>query len=542
MKKRTWLHTHPEDVALARYAIIAPLVCREMEREELWQEIKRVASVVHHFPDGKRRVSRRSVRRWRQYYLEGRQHCPPGLEALYPKSRADLGEPRVLPPEIIERAVALREEMPSRKTGRLIELLKLEAKANGQAIPELKESTLNYHLRQKKATRKVLRTKDRAFRRFQHPHRNSCWQGDWADGIWLPHPITGKDRKCYLHAFIDDRTRYIPHAEFYFRQNLPCLEDCFRKAILNGGIPEMVYVDNGSSYQAKQFKKISARLGTNLVFATEFCPEGKGKVERWIRTVKDDFFAEAQLSDVKNLEELNTFLWSWLEEVYHPRVHSSTKASPKQLWMAEHERARVIEPEKLVDIFLWEETRKVDKSGTLQLDGNRYPVSEHLVGEVVEVRFNPFDLEKVRVYHQGRFVEATSPEKLVTRTSAKAMPRRHNKKAPLESSKAFRRQVTEGYQAGLRQMLSALPAQIENGAYLTEKQFNKQLAEALGRVALRTGEKNLVFEFFQSYAPLPKDAVAGALAEAVSENGKDLHLRVYLRKLREALASLKGDL
>ena len=245
---------------------------------------------------------------------------------------------------------------------------------------------------------------------------------------------------------------------------------------------------------------------------------------------------------MKNLEELNTFLWSWLEEVYHPRVHSSTKASPKQLWMAEHERARVIEPEKLVDIFLWEETRKVDKSGTLQLDGNRYPVSEHLVGEVVEVRFNPFDLEKVRVYHQGRFVEATSPEKLVTRTSAKAMPRRHNKKAPLESSKAFRRQVTEGYQAGLRQMLSALPAQIENGAYLTEKQFNKQLAEALGRVALRTGEKNLVFEFFQSYAPLPKDAVAGALAEAVSENGKDLHLRVYLRKLREALASLKGDL
>ena len=542
MKKKRRIYARPEEVALARYAVIAPLVCREMGKEELWEEIKRVANVVHRFPDGNRRFSRRSIRRWRQYYLEGRQHCPPGLESLYPKSRTDQGEPRVLPPEIIDRAVVLREEMPSRKTGRLIELLKLEAKAAGQAIPELSESTLNYHLRRKNATRKKLRSKDRVFRRFQHPHRNSCWQGDWAEGIWLAHPITGKDRKCYLHAFIDDRTRYIPHAEFYFRQNLPCLEDCLRKAILKGGIPEMTYVDNGSSYQAGQFKKIAARLGTNLVFATEFCPEGKGKVERWIRTIKDDFFAEAQLSGVKSLDELNTFLWSWLEEVYHPRIHSSTKASPRQLWLADSDRARVIEPEKLVDVFLWEENRKVDKSGTFQLDGNRYPVSEHLVREVVEVRFNPFDLESVRVYHQGRFVETTSPEKLVTRTSAKAMPRRHNKKAPLESSKAFRRQVTEGYQAGLRQVLSALPAQIENGAYLTEQQFHKQLAEALGRSSLRTAEKNLAFEFFQSYAPLPKDAVARALAEAVSENGNDLHLRVYLRKIREALASLKGAL
>ena len=120
MKKKRRIYARPEEVALARYAVIAPLVCREMGKEELWEEIKRVANVVHRFPDGNRRFSRRSIRRWRQYYLEGRQHCPPGLESLYPKSRTDQGEPRVLPPEIIDRAVVLREEMPSRKTGRLI--------------------------------------------------------------------------------------------------------------------------------------------------------------------------------------------------------------------------------------------------------------------------------------------------------------------------------------------------------------------------------------------------------------------------------------
>ena len=542
MKKKSADKSKPEEIALARYAVIAPLVCREMSREELWEEVKRVAKVVHRFCDGNRKVSPRTIRRWRQYYLEGRQHSEPGLQALYPKSRKDLGAPRILPPEIICRAVALREEMPNRKTKRIIEILDLEAEASGQPSPEVKESTLNFHLLKRGATRKVLRSKSRAFRRFQHPHRNSCWQGDWADGIWLEHPTQpGKNRKCYLHVFVDDRTRYIPHAEFYFRQNLPCLEDCLRKAVLKGGIPEMTYVDNGSSYQAAQFKKMAARLRTNLVFATEYCPEGKGKVERFIRTVKDDFFAEAQVSDIKTLGELNTFLWAWLE-VYHARVHASTKATPQQLWLTESNRARFIDPEKLVDIFLWEETRKVDKSGIFQLDGNRYPVSEHLVREKVEVRFNPFDLEKVRVYHQGLFVEATSPEKLVTRTSAKAMPRRHDKKAPLESSKAFRRQVVEGYQEQIRQTMSALPAAVENRAYLTESQFVRRLAESLGRNSLRTAEKNLAFEFFQSYAPLPNETVGKTLIEAVTEHGQDLHLRVYLRKIREALSNLKGAL
>ena len=59
MKKKRRIYARPEEVALARYAVIAPLVCREMGKEELWEEIKRVANVVHRFPDGKAILSRR---------------------------------------------------------------------------------------------------------------------------------------------------------------------------------------------------------------------------------------------------------------------------------------------------------------------------------------------------------------------------------------------------------------------------------------------------------------------------------------------------
>ena len=234
-----------EDVALARYAVIAPLICREMSPVEQAAEVRRLCAMLHRFPEGLRRVSRRNVRRWCAYYRQGRPpKMEPGLDALLPATRNDSGQARKLDPAIINRAITLREEAPSRKTSRLIEMIVSEARLRKEVPPRVSESTLNYHLRARGATRRRLRAKDRVFRRFQHPHRNSCWQGDWSNGIWLPHPTQPKKmRQCFLHGFIDDNTRYIPHAEFYFRQNLPCLEDCLRKAVLKSGVPEMTYVD-----------------------------------------------------------------------------------------------------------------------------------------------------------------------------------------------------------------------------------------------------------------------------------------------------------
>lgn len=303
----------------------------------------------------------------------------------------------------------------------------------------------------------------------------------------------------------------------------------------------MVYTDNGSSYQARQFKLMAARLETHHVFATEFCPEGKGKIERWIQTVQNDFFEEAQLSDIQTLAELNTFLWGWLDQVYHPRKHSTTGRTPQDMWLDEAKRVRVLEPEKLVDIFLWEEERKVDKAGVFRLDGNSYPVSEHLVREKVQIRFNPFDLEKIRVYHNGIFVEVVSPEKLESRTYSKAMPRRHDKKAPLESSTAFRKQVSGDYQKQVSQVLSGLPGESRLQGILSEQGFYELLKSVLSRQELRIHEQNRAFSFFQQNSPIPKKVAERALMAIVSEKGNRLHLRSYLRKIQEGIASQKGD-
>lgn len=530
-----------QDVALARFSVISPLLCRKMTAEEYSDEIARVSAAVHRFPEGFKQVSKRNVRRWCAYYKNGR---PPtgeaGFEALLPATRSDLGQTRTLAPELIDCAVALREEAPNRKTSRIITLLESLARDRGEPLPQISESTLNYHLRARGATRHKLRSKSRAFRRYEHSHRNSCWQGDWSNGIWLPHPTQpGKMRQCFLHGFIDDRTRYIPHAEFYFRQNLPCLEDCLRKAVLKGGVPEMTYVDNGPCYQARQFKLLTGRLGIHLVHATEFCPEGKGKIERWIQTVQEDFFQEAERSEATTLAALNVFFWSWLDKVYHSRTHSTTGQSPRERWESEKSDIRYVPPEKLIDIFLWEEERTVDKSGTFGLDGNRYPVPEQLVREKIQVRFDPFDLEKVRVYHNGVFVEVVSPEKLNSHTYCKAMPRRHDKAAPLESSKAFRRQLSSDYKERVEETMAGLPRNSGDGN-LTESSFYELLKSALSRRELGTHEKNIAFDFFQKHCPISKELADSTLLAMVAEKGNRLHLRHYLRRLQEAKAGAKG--
>ena len=80
------------------------------------------------------------------------------------------------------------------------------------------------------------------FRRFEHAHRNDCWQGDMTGGFWLPNPVNPKQvRQCWLHAAIDDHTRYVPTARFYFRANLVCHCDCFRHGVMAGGKPSIFY-------------------------------------------------------------------------------------------------------------------------------------------------------------------------------------------------------------------------------------------------------------------------------------------------------------
>ena len=315
-------------------------------------------------------------------------------------TRGDAGVPRALPPEVLARAIALREEQPARTTQTLVDILQRDA-----SLPlahPINVHTLTTHLRRAGKTRRLLAQRPTAYRRFERDQVNALWQGDALVGPWLPDPgQPGKKRRAHLFCFIDDHSRLVPYAEFFHDEALPRLERVLKIAILRRGLPQALYVDNGQVYAATQFGAACATLGIRRIHTAPYSPESKGKQERFFETLRAQFLPEVEASNLTTLGELNESLWAWLERIYHQHAHSETGQTPLARYTAGLDQVKTADPEVLRRAFLWREQRKVRRDATLALQGNLYQVDRHLAGRKVELRFDPFDLSRMELYLDG---------------------------------------------------------------------------------------------------------------------------------------------
>ena len=376
----------PRETALKRYAMIAPLLEPGLEEAGARQRRKEILE--------NRPVSARTLRRYAARYREQ------GFDGLCPKRRTDAGKPRAVPPEAMKEAAALKRELPQRSVERIIKILEGEGRVKQGA---LRPSTLARHF-MKLGLMEMPKTPKGGFRRFQKERRNCLWQADLKYGPYLPNPKDPKrNKRTYLLAFIDDFSRLVPHAEFYLEQRLPVLEDCFRKAILKRGIPDSIYVDQGKIFVSRWFRIACARLNVRHLAAKPYSPEAKGKIEKFMHFV-DGFIAEVNLRPLETLKELNEAFHGWLEEGYNHRPHSALdpNETPASTFASDAGRIRFASIGELRAVFLWEEDRKVDKTGCFKLEGKVYDAGPELAGKTVEVRYDPFALDEVEIWMNGK--------------------------------------------------------------------------------------------------------------------------------------------
>ena len=85
-------------------------------------------------------------------------------------------------------------------------------------------------------------------RRFQMTHANECWQADALSGPCIP--VKGRMRRTYLIAVIDDASRLIPHAEFFFEANTQAFESVLKTAFARRGLPAKIFSDNGKIFRS----------------------------------------------------------------------------------------------------------------------------------------------------------------------------------------------------------------------------------------------------------------------------------------------------
>jgi len=135
------------------------------------------------------------------------------------------------------------------------------------------------------------------------------------------------------------------------------------------------------------------------LFAKPYSPESTGKCERWNRTV-DSFLQEAKAKKLSTLDGYNHFLKVWIQEVYHARCHASLMDTPENVYKTSKIPLRFTSPEQIADAFLHCEERKVDKSGCIRFDNKLYDVGIPLIGQKVDIVFDPTDKSTLTVEHK----------------------------------------------------------------------------------------------------------------------------------------------
>ncbi|MGH3816054.1 MAG: DDE-type integrase/transposase/recombinase [Pseudonocardiaceae bacterium] len=405
-----------QQVALFRYQLICPALDPNLSTKARGRVVRAIAAQAHAGPfGGAHRYSRDSLDRWIRRYRAG------GFDALTPSIR----QPGTrIDTEVLELAVALKRENPARTAAQVARILRT---STGHSPSE--STLLRLFHRRELMTPAVAGVV--VFGRFEAEAPNERWVGDALHG-----PRVG-GRKTYLFAFLDDHSRLVVGYRFGFAEDTVRLAAALEPALACRGVPATTYVDNGSAFIDAWLLRACAKLGIRLVHSTPHRPEGRGKIERFFRTVRDQFLVEVadttaadldlrQLTHAAALLELNTVFTAWVESVYHHQVHSETGHTPLARWNDGWQKAGhppiMASAESLTEAFLWSLQRTVTKTATVSLHGNTYQVEAALVGRKVELVFSPFNLEIIEVRHHGRGYGRAVPHVITRHAHPKARP------------------------------------------------------------------------------------------------------------------------
>lgn len=399
------------DVALFRYAVISEVLQAEEEltHKQRGALVRHIAGREHKGPDGKWvTVSRWSIDRWvRIYKAEGFTGLLPTDRNVAPRTDATA----------LELAFALKKEKPARTAAQVAKIVKTTL-GDGPA-----ERTLQTHFARAGLNTTHLGA-SQAFGRFEAEWANDRWTGDALHG----RKVAGA--KTLLFAYLDDHSRKLVGYRWVRREDTLRAESALRPAIATHGVPLSLYLDNGSPFVDGQLKQTLAHLGTKLVHSRPGRPQGRGKIERFFKTVRDMWLVEVDDDTFTDMDSLNRAFTAWVETEYHQRLHSETEQTPQQRWEASWAKRsqcglggpRYVSPEALRQAFLFSEYRTVTKTATISMSGNTYEVDQILAGRRIEVRFDPFDLTKLDVYLAGKPMGVAVPHIVRAHVHNKARP------------------------------------------------------------------------------------------------------------------------
>jgi len=517
------------EIAVFRYRVIAEAA--EADRGEVAAAVEKAATVEYSAPRGLRcKPEVRTIWRWLSAYRQG------GLSALCPKRRADRGALRAFESEILERAVRLRREgkKDKRATKSVIDIL---VRLRSPQPLKIARSTLDRHFDRLGASRRQLHALGRRpFTRIETLAPFELVVVDFHHGPYVRVGHHDQARRALLCAFIDHFSRYVPEGRYYLHEDFAAVRFGFRRLLTAYGLPLKIYADNGASFQAHRFHAACKHLGTTLVHSKAYVAESRGVIERYNRTLKEQFESEVKERDeLLTLEELNSYFQAWLAERYHRDIHSETGQPPLERFRDNAVLRPAPDPARVDELLRLLEKRTVHRKwSTVEVQGIRYSVEHALRGRRVHVLYDPFALEYVLIGFDGRVVQRAFPQK-AGEVFAEPAPDKTETTPRTDYLELLRRDHQRRSQAELAALRLA-PAQQASELTLTDL---LALLESCRGSRLTNDERKAASAFWRKMRPIPTQDAKEATDAALRRQGRNLHLSVYLDALNAHLIRMR---
>jgi transposase InsO family protein len=410
-----------EAVALFRAEIVGALTHRPLSRGALRAELEALAAVPRRPPGASvtRRFGVSTLERW--YYT----YKAEGLAGLLPKARSDRGHARALTAEQRQTILDIRREYPLASAELILENLKDSGHLEADSVSP-------------RALRRLFRAEgmDRPARAAAlDPHARLRWQASHPGAIWQVDVCHGKSLRgpsglipVRVHGMIDDASRYVVGLEAMATERERDMLTFLAAAIRRHGFPAAIYLDNGSTYSGQALRVACERLGVTLIHSTPHEPQGRGKIERFFRTLREKCLDYT--GTCSSLHEVNARLLAFLDRSYHTRPHAGLLGrTPASVWAEGASALRPFDAAVFAEAFTVRLPRRVRRDSTLELDGQTFEVAQgFLAGKRVEVAQRQIDGREAWVEHEGRRFELkpVNPQANATR-SRDERPRHENR-------------------------------------------------------------------------------------------------------------------
>ena len=380
-----------QEIADFRYGVIADLLNTHLCRGDLNALIKGKAQLKHKIPySGRTSISTACIRNWLFRYRKY------GKAGLLPKQRKDCGTSKALSEQEVAAIISLLEKRPYLTAAAAVKLLQQEGKIT-RAVSKSSLSRLIIASGLKRTERLKLKDTEENLK-FNFFYPLECVQADDLHAFPVPDG-KGKKHKAILMAFMCDATRRIVYANFTFSERSVAFESGIKHILKSHGKIGQLYVDNGAPFISSQTKRICDILRIRICHSRPGVPKGRGKIERFFRTVRDQFLRPLDEESIKSIEDLNIRFLTWLESEYHRNPHRGIGGStPLEAWLNGTKYLTTMDPSvDLERVFYHIQYRKVYKDSTFTVGGILYEAPSILSGCKIKIYYDPIP-ERRRVF------------------------------------------------------------------------------------------------------------------------------------------------